>query len=101
MPEDDVINGRMIEILSKISPEEIKGKQAALKRVRHHFVYNTKGAPRPGDALDMLVTQLSQRGAILKSYKRWFLTHKELSANPKDYPPDPPLVNRYKLSEPG
>eukprot|EP00756_Hemistasia_phaeocysticola_P045052 Hpha_TRINITY_DN18821_c0_g1::TRINITY_DN18821_c0_g1_i1::g.26308::m.26308 len=97
MPEDDVIGGRMIDKLRSIPPEEIREKQRNLLRVRRHFTYNTSGPPLPGDALDLLVRQLSLRGSILRSYRRWWSSNRQLSSHIKDYPENPPRVNKYKI----
>eukprot|EP01060_Flectonema_neradi_P018399 TRINITY_DN25229_c0_g1_i1.p1 TRINITY_DN25229_c0_g1~~TRINITY_DN25229_c0_g1_i1.p1 ORF type:complete len:495 (+),score=31.32 TRINITY_DN25229_c0_g1_i1:37-1521(+) len=97
--ERDVLDGRLVEILRSIPQETITSMRANLLKIRHHFVYPTDGPPTPGDALDTLVEQLSHRADILRSYKRWFLLHPELSTDQRDYPRDPPLVNKYKIDE--
>ena len=95
--ENDVMEGRLVDILKNISKTQIDHMQRSLRKVRPHFIYPTSGPPSPGDALDMLVSQLSDRADILKSYKRWFVSHQELSTDVRDYPRDPPLVNKYKI----
>eukprot|EP01065_Artemidia_motanka_P021603 TRINITY_DN25843_c0_g1_i1.p1 TRINITY_DN25843_c0_g1~~TRINITY_DN25843_c0_g1_i1.p1 ORF type:complete len:522 (+),score=110.07 TRINITY_DN25843_c0_g1_i1:27-1568(+) len=95
--EDDVMAGRMVSQLRAIPREEIRRKQQALVEVRQHFTYNTEGPPRAGDALDLLVKQLSLRGSILRSYRRWWQSNRHLSSHMRDYPRDPPKVNRYKV----
>eukprot|EP01059_Diplonema_ambulator_P022644 TRINITY_DN37978_c0_g1_i1.p1 TRINITY_DN37978_c0_g1~~TRINITY_DN37978_c0_g1_i1.p1 ORF type:complete len:488 (+),score=50.91 TRINITY_DN37978_c0_g1_i1:158-1621(+) len=98
MPEDNVINGQMVDMLKAIPRSEILAKQRALLSIRPHFTYNTAGPPNPNDALDTVVQSMSTRASVLREYKRWFLTHPDLSTNMKDYPPDPPLRNRYQMS---
>jgi hypothetical protein len=95
--EDDVINGKLFEILKKIPPERVRQMQANLAKVRAHFRY-TDGPPKPGDALDMLVKELEVRGSIFRQYRRWYTVNAHLSADPKDYPADPCPRKRYVAS---
>eukprot|EP01064_Diplonema_japonicum_P016415 TRINITY_DN24430_c0_g1_i1.p1 TRINITY_DN24430_c0_g1~~TRINITY_DN24430_c0_g1_i1.p1 ORF type:complete len:503 (+),score=78.38 TRINITY_DN24430_c0_g1_i1:42-1511(+) len=97
MPEEDVISGRMVDILKAIPQADIVSKRKALLSIRRHFTYNPDGPPLRNDALDTVVQSLEHRSAVLNDYKRWFYTHPDLSTNMKDYPPDPPLRNRYKV----
>jgi len=93
--EDDVMKGKMFDILRNISEQEIRAKQVRMLEIRRHFVYNTEGPPEAGDALDMLVGQLSLRADLLRSYRRWFMDHVDLSSHEKDYPPIPRAVKKY------
>jgi hypothetical protein len=93
--EEDVINGKLFEILRKIPQERIRQMQTNLALVRDHFVYNTSGPPAAGDALDTLVQQLSLRGLLLRQYRRWHAMNAHLSTEMRDYPADPCPMKRY------
>jgi hypothetical protein len=93
--EEDVIAGRLFSILRSIPSSRVREMQANLASVRRHFVYNTTHGPAEGDALDMLVRELSVRGSMLRQYRRWWLSNSHLSSSIRDYPPDPPSVKKY------
>lgn len=95
--EQDVIDGKLLEILDAIPPEKIRSLQTNLRLVRSHFVYNTTHAPQRGDALDTLVKQLSLRGSILRQYRRWFTVNHLLSSDPRKYSSNPPAVKKYLM----
>ena len=93
--EDDVIHGKLFSILRQIPQDRIETLQSNLKLVRRHFVYNTTHAPSEGDALDMLVRELSVRGSMLRSYRRWWNLNAGLSSNARDYPAEPLPRKKY------
>jgi len=93
--EEDVINGKLFDILRKIPAERIKAMQANLRKVRSYFEYRTDGPPRPGDALDALARQLVLRGSLYRQYRRWHAFNPHLSSDARDYPAEPCNVKRY------
>ncbi|KEG07511.1 putative xyloglucan galactosyltransferase KATAMARI1-like [Trypanosoma grayi] len=96
IPEDVVIAGRMMETLRSIPARQVRHMQKELRRVRSRFTYNADGL-KPNDALDTLVQELALRGALLRQYKRWWQTNRNLSSSYNDYPSVPPARRRYML----
>eukprot|EP00388_Colpodella_angusta_P009872 GDKJ01026013.1.p1 GENE.GDKJ01026013.1~~GDKJ01026013.1.p1 ORF type:complete len:118 (-),score=1.79 GDKJ01026013.1:41-346(-) len=84
-----------MEILSSIAPETIKLLQSNLASVRHHFVYNISGPSQKGDALDLMVSQMSSRSSLLRSYRRWWTINHRLPVDVNAYPLIPPPLKKY------
>ena len=59
----------VVEYLFQIPQTEISAKQKALDAVRHHFAYHETGI-EPGDAVDMILADLSDRARLLKQWNR-------------------------------
>jgi hypothetical protein len=93
--EEDVINGKLFDILRRIPADRVKQLQANLRKVRSHFEYRVDGPPRPGDALDSLARQLVLRGSLYRQYRRWHAFNPHLSSDARDYPAEPCNVKRY------
>lgn len=93
--EEDVIEGKLMEILRKIPAERVRAMQRNLANVRHHFTYQLSGPPRAGDALDLLAQQLVLRGSLYRQYRRWFATNAHLSADAAEYPSEACNRKRY------
>ena len=93
--EEDVMDGKLFQILRGIPAERIAAMRRALNEVAPRFRYTVDGPPRPGDALDTLVEQLQLRGMLDRQYRRWFAANANASSDMKDYPADPRVVKKY------
>merc|ERR1712093_643040 len=67
--EGETTDNDLLQILEKVSPEEIASLQRNGKKVRKHFTY-TEGKPQPGDAFDLLIREMAHtnyRNRAMKS----------------------------------
>ena len=92
--EEDVMSGKLIEILKAIPEAEVKRRREAMRAIRHHFVYND-GPPQEGDALDTIVGQMAESSRLLKRYRRWFARNAHMPLEEGKYPYFP--SNKYGL----
>eukprot|EP00754_Rhynchopus_humris_P007605 Rhum_TRINITY_DN13510_c0_g1::Rhum_TRINITY_DN13510_c0_g1_i1::g.60796::m.60796 len=92
--EEDVMNGKLIDILKAIPEAELNRRRAAMRAIRHHFVYND-GPPQEGDALDTIVGQMAESSRLLKRYRRWFVRNEHMPLEEGKYPYYP--SNKYGL----